>query len=463
MTTPNSNASNTIDGAQIRPESPIRRLDDDRLSRRAFAETIAARIQRAGDGESVVFGLTGPWGSGKTSALNMIRAAISSSAPETWRVVEFTPWAADNELDLVEEFYRVVATAMPNGVKGRRAEKALKAAAPVAKAVIKAALTSLIEKQLGEDGWEKVSTAGSDAVVDALGDIPAGIGPDPFTTRFDTISEAIREAGTNVLVIVDDIDRLHADELLSVMKAVRLLGRFDRVHYMLSYDEDTVLGVLQHTDIAHENTERAQKYLEKIVQYPFALPPIQQQHLEREFRDQFTAVAALRGSTDASAGPADEDVVEQLLQAMPIDRMNLRSVYRLCNQLDILLTLAGGASELNFYDATLTTYLRLHYPRLYTQIPRWRRDLLSSAQQWVDNEQPTAEVKQNEISEYVGADDAHIAYRILVRLFPKTLPKPKYDYIPDQLNGQLIGDRNYFDRYFTFGIPDSDISRHRCA
>jgi hypothetical protein len=42
------------------------------------------------------------------------------------------------------------------------------------------------------------------------------------------------------LVVVDDIDR-HADELQSVVKAVRLLGRFD---------EKTVLDVLESSDIA---------------------------------------------------------------------------------------------------------------------------------------------------------------------------------------------------------------------
>jgi hypothetical protein len=41
-------------------------------------------------------------------------------------------------------------------------------------------------------------------------------------------------------VVVDDIDRLHADELQSAMKAVRLLGRFD---------EKTVLDVLESSDI----------------------------------------------------------------------------------------------------------------------------------------------------------------------------------------------------------------------
>ena len=81
---------------RINPDAAIRTLGDDRLGRREFAETIAGRIQLAGQGASVVFGLTGPWGSGKTSALSMITDAIRSSESSAWSVVEFTPWAADS-------------------------------------------------------------------------------------------------------------------------------------------------------------------------------------------------------------------------------------------------------------------------------------------------------------------------------------------------------------------------------
>ncbi|MBM4570413.1 hypothetical protein GS489_08575, partial [Rhodococcus hoagii] len=106
----------------------------------------------------------------------------------------------------------------------------------------------------------------------------------PFAERFTKISNAIRKTGKNILVIVDDIDRLHSDELLSVMKAVRLLGRFDGVHYLLSYDEQTLLGVLEQTDLAGNSRPRARDYLEKIVQYPFTLPPLQESHLADELR-----------------------------------------------------------------------------------------------------------------------------------------------------------------------------------
>ncbi|WP_315770145.1 KAP family P-loop NTPase fold protein [Rhodococcoides kroppenstedtii] len=473
-----ANSSSSVAGVRINSDAAIRTLGDDRLDRREFAETIAGRIQLAGEGASVVFGLIGPWGSGKTSALSMITDAIRSSGSSTWSVVEFTPWAAESGHGLLEEFYQVIASAMPATEKGLRAKKAVMSAAPVALAMVRAAGVALVEKHLGDEALKDIGKAGADALADRLGEIPTRAAPDPFTTQFTTISKAINDAGMNILVVVDDIDRLHANELLSVMKAVRLLGRFDRVHYMLSYDEETVLGVLKGTDIANHDARRAQKYLEKIVQYPFALPPIQQVHLAREFRTQLGAVSAAHGGPEiettspdvatissfdpwgAPANGGEDDLADLLLAALPTDRMNLRSIYRLCNQLDILLTLAGGASELDLYDATLITYIRLHYPTLYNQIPRWRKDLLSNASSWISGKQPTVEEKQSQVAKFIeteSAVDHEIAYGILARLFPDTLPKPKWSYIPERPKILRISSSNYFDRYFAFGIPVRDI------
>ena len=63
----------------INTDVPLGYQDEDQLGRRAFADRVAQRIAAAGTGPSIVFGLAGPWGSGKSSTLNMIRGVVEKN------------------------------------------------------------------------------------------------------------------------------------------------------------------------------------------------------------------------------------------------------------------------------------------------------------------------------------------------------------------------------------------------
>lgn len=442
-------------------DTPIRSRDDDLLERGPFAERIAERIDATRNGPSVVFGLAGPWGSGKTSVLHMVEEILRDDRyREAWTVVTFTPWSAADTDALTDEFYRAIADAMPRNDAGDTARRLLAAAAPTAAAVSKAALTAVTEKYLGEGAVRNITTAGVDAIAEQVGSYSFDVQPDPFVERFTKISAAIGQTGKNVLVIVDDLDRLHADELLSVMKAVRLLGRFDRVHYLLSYDDTTVLDVLEQTDLARDSRSRARDYLEKIIQYPFTLPPIQESHRADELRACMEQVAQNHGLSIAPPDGRSLDAASYVRRMIPHhDKLTLRSIYRLFNQVDVLITLVGK-SEINLIDATLITALRLRHPDLYKNLPKWHHDLLGSS----SNTKATVADWHTRIADTTGLKtDKNIdegideVYRCLVSLFPQMAHPPGMITSRWQRSCR-ISDRNYFHRYFAFRIPTDDIS-----
>ena len=85
-------------------DAPILSKSDDRLSRAALAERIACDLSTIRSDRSVVIGLSGPWGSGKTSFLNMIEQYLkyemsSSCIP----FIRFNPWLIENEDALLSE------------------------------------------------------------------------------------------------------------------------------------------------------------------------------------------------------------------------------------------------------------------------------------------------------------------------------------------------------------------------
>ncbi|MFC8532055.1 P-loop NTPase fold protein [Nocardia sp. NPDC057227] len=436
-------------------DAPITTKSEDHLSREVFATRIAQRIARTGTGPSVVFGLAGPWGSGKTSMLNMIIEVLEDITPSTvtsaeqWSVARFTPWAASDLDSLVTEFYTAIASALPK--EATRARDLLKAATPAAMTFTKKLTTAIAEKYM--PGVGDAMEAASAVLADQRGTVETA--EDPFQVRFDRISAAIQQGKTTVLVVVDDLDRLHTDELLAVMKAVRLLGRFPNVHYLLAYDKTTVIDLLISSDLARDNRTRAHRYLEKIVQYPFVLPPIQRIHIEAELRRELEMVANNLGL--AVGAPSVQYALDSLVDVIPDPAsMTLRSIKQLCLQTDVLCSLVGP-EEVDLFDAAVITYIRLSYPDLYDQIPSWQRTLFGP----IDSNGNTLESWMNRICIAVPsakADEFGTAiYRMLLALFPN-LPHRMGATWPRRSAYCRISDRDYFARYFQFALPEGDVS-----
>lgn len=438
----------------------------DLLERQWFAEQVAARIARAGAEDSVVFGLAGPWGAGKTSTLTQIKKAL----PRKWAVAEFTPWATSNEVALTEEFYNTIASAL-DGKKGKtkkaeKARKMLRRAAPLLAVGAQTFTSGFIENKFGEGVLQKTLDKAGENIVDQADEFQ--FEEDPFAKRFEKISGFLDDLGLRVLVIVDDVDRLHRDELLAVMKAVRLLGRFKGVHYLLSYDTKTVVDVLTHTDLAGGNRRRAQQYLEKIVQYPFQLPPIQDVHLANVIDECLRETTRQHGYGTERA----ERDLEVLLARLPLDEITLRTVYRLFAQVDMMLALLkekGSPSrpcdEIDLLDAILLTYLRLEHHDLYRHLGTWKADLTYQPRTSIDADKDKEREKTllQKIKDAIdpkeeNQSDTLRALIVLRALFPDAVSRldDAYRAVPEQALFQ-IRQPDYFDRYFAFGFPAKDI------
>jgi predicted KAP-like P-loop ATPase len=80
---------------QYTDDAPIFSRAQDRFSRWPFAERIAHVLATRTDPSSLVIGLYGPWGDGKTSVVNMMAEALATD--EGVICVPFNPWHFEDE------------------------------------------------------------------------------------------------------------------------------------------------------------------------------------------------------------------------------------------------------------------------------------------------------------------------------------------------------------------------------
>ena len=88
--------------ASLPGDNPIRNQEDDILERTAVADAFAQRVLDLDASEGAAVGVFGPWGSGKTSFINLARRTFKCKGVP---VLDFNPWLFSGAEQLVERFF----------------------------------------------------------------------------------------------------------------------------------------------------------------------------------------------------------------------------------------------------------------------------------------------------------------------------------------------------------------------
>jgi predicted KAP-like P-loop ATPase len=71
-------------------DNPISEPAEDLLSRVGLAQDLATQIRSLDASDGYVLAVMGPWGSGKTSLVNLVKHELGKDTPVP--IVEFNPW-----------------------------------------------------------------------------------------------------------------------------------------------------------------------------------------------------------------------------------------------------------------------------------------------------------------------------------------------------------------------------------
>lgn len=404
----------------------------DTLGREPFALKVADLIDTNHSNESsTVYGLTGAWGSGKSSLLAMVRESLEIRGAG-WIIREFTPWAANDIGSLIGEFFSTITDALPDEKTGTIG-KGLAALARVSIPALKA-----------------VPVVGSAAFEAADRALETFVARPPWQKQFVEASKLLADSKLRLVIVTDDLDRLHPDELFTLLKVVRLLGRFPGVDYLLAYDEETITDVLASSPLSGKKRERARRFMEKIVQFPIAIPPAQEAHLIERLNGGLAEIFKQH-----SRPLDDSDGRIALARDVLLHRLKtLRAVDRYLAQVHLYLPLVQ-AGDINDVDVLLLTFVRLHFPELYAALPAWKTHLTRSSARATILVGRSLNEKETDwalLLDLVHASEKEEAREVLSLIFPIVQG------YSGSLGEQRACESDYFDRYFAFGIPIDDIS-----
>lgn len=288
---------------------------EDLLAFRAVAETAADAIFDDGL-DPVAIGLSGAWGSGKTSVLELIKSEITERSKDIDRkvlVIPTQPWLYDPAIGPKESLIAEVLGALGNefndedpvGKAGLDAFKLLVRKVNWSKAVKMAAKTA-ITMQLPK----------IDDVFGLVSDEPESLdsqkGMAAFREEFETLlADPALAHLSRVVVLVDDLDRCLPDTVVESLEAIRLFLSAKGMSFVIAADEDRVAEAIRQklgTAAPKDGDEDPAKlYLHKIVQTTIPLPALSRFDTEAylflllakaEFRDDETAYAAFVAKCD---------------------------------------------------------------------------------------------------------------------------------------------------------------------
>lgn len=331
---------------------------------------------RVNSGDGLVVGIEGSWGTGKSTVIGFIKRQMSAheNAAMNPIVVDFNPWMVSNTGALVDALVTQIAASIQLDTKSP--EKSIKAGQKLFSYIgllkhlkyLKYIPGTGFLANIAEDAAGMANTIGegAKAAQDGLTDMEKILPAFDLSKRKAEVVEALHELNRPIVVIVDDLDRLPADEIRVVVQAIKAVADFPRTTYLLAYDREIVAKALGNGD-----PTAGLAYLEKIVQVAYPIPPLFQHQL-RNFADKkvrellVTLNLVLRGYEDTKYAKAVGIVT--CLARHP------RDIVRLMNRL--ILSLPSIRNEVNTIDAIVFEALSLRFPTIRDNVHRHPTDFI---------------------------------------------------------------------------------------
>jgi hypothetical protein len=328
------------------PDAPIHRADDDRFGYDILARQLAPNLILKLGQNSLVAGVEAPWGSGKTSFLNLVRNAVTELNKDAL-VLPYCPWIYSTADALLLGFSVQLAGELEHRdsqLFGRISSALMGLSLAIEVAGSLSGPYQAISKPVGGAFKWLGKKAARKQQLESTN----------LTNAREKVQGAIDEAGRAIVIVIDDVDRLPPNEIRLLFQFLKAVADFKGVSYLLAYDPTPVEKALE-----FNGTLDGKEYLKKFIQLPIRLPRISRLLLQRFFRE------AIEQLGKELKQPITETESEALNAAvtMPMLDESIQTPRDIIRALNLFrLRLADCRGELALDDLLLFVILDLNCP-----------------------------------------------------------------------------------------------------
>jgi hypothetical protein len=366
--------------------------------------------------EAEIFGLQASWGSGKTKTIEFIKEYAENMYKDKLLLIDFNPWYCTDSSQIASEFISVL-------------KEKLKKRFPLRSLVLDSNLERY--KNLLNTQYQSAFTF--------LFNLE-GSREHEFKEINKHLPEIIQDK--QILIIIDDIDRLEAAECIKTLQLVRQIASFKKIKFIIAYDKDHLHRVLKESALDL-------KYLDKIFPNEIDLPLIPERHLVEMLVNKLHIPKKIKEKITNKINQENDDS-GTLSREVKLSRILSKEIktFRDLEKLSQSFNNAYGflGDNVDPYDLLVLKLLDLNYHDVYQTLKEKRSEYL-------DSPKPSSRI---DITYYlkVELNLQKDPKKLLEYLFDKT--QPEEDSIFEIAHNQSIsslGLRKFysFELYFSLG------------
>lgn len=375
--------------AEFIPDQPIDKETDDILDYNIEASRLAEKLNNISLKKSWSIGITSPWGTGKTSFLNLVANAID---PKSFIVINYNPRNAKDVRSIQEDFFSTVCSALKP---------------------YNSCFSSMFK-----DYMEALQLFDHKNVISTILGLKGIADKDSAKEK---ISKALKLLPQKVVIIIEDFDRLLADEIIEIFKLIDGNASFPNVIFLTAYDKNHVAKMINDKYMGEESP-----FSDKFFSMEVVVPIRPYRKIHTYIVDEITKRIQLR-EEEKIAYLATLDGFSWILSKY---LTTLRDAKRFIN----LFTneFSPIKEEANFHDFFLLTIIKYKDPSLHRKL--YNKTYLERDVHGPGRYVLTAKQQDNQENEIPYKD-------ILERLFPNNIDNEQEIY-------RRIFSYNAFEIYF---------------